>query len=532
MRLRDPRRLPLNLLSTPGDVLTLDIGPVAHGGHCVARIGSGPNAGRVVFVRHALPGEKVRARITEHGKVWRADALEVLENLSPYRVPSAWPEAGPGGVGGGELSHVSPEGQRRWKAAVIAEQITRLAKIDISRISPTLAIDPKTFELTELDSQRGLRDPATPVGAAAPTSAQDDGGGVGAGAPTSAQDDGGGVGAGAPTSAQDDGGEVCGALGVESLSGGATGTRTRVELVTNEQGQAGMTKHRSGEIIPLKSMPLATPELGEFLENKGVWRGGWPANARLTAVVPAGSKAADGILLVNQDRNSTPAPMDTKFIKEIVQLDDKSYEYQVAADGFWQVHEKAPAWLIENVLKAANLKSGQKVLDLYAGSGLFTVPLAEAVGTAGQVIAIEGDKKAAENAKTNTAQFSQVEVIQADVRKALAKPSTRTTANNSASKNRKATPATNLGANQNSINTEKTDVVILDPPRVGAGQQVVTQIAARNPERVVYVACDPAALARDIAYFQAANYHLTDLKAADLFPNTHHVECVAVLTRD
>ncbi len=98
----------------------LEVGPVAHGGHCVARYD-----GRVVFVRHTLPGEQVRARVTEGGdaaKFWRADAVEILE-ASPDRVPSVWPEAGPGGVGGGELAHVALDAQRRWKRDVLAEQL-------------------------------------------------------------------------------------------------------------------------------------------------------------------------------------------------------------------------------------------------------------------------------------------------------------------------------------------------------------------------------------------------------------------------
>ena len=82
-----------------GTIVDLEIGPVAHGGHCVAR-----HEGRVVFVRHTLPGERVRARLTDaapDATFWRADAVEGLD-AAPDRVPSAWPAAGPGGVGGGE----------------------------------------------------------------------------------------------------------------------------------------------------------------------------------------------------------------------------------------------------------------------------------------------------------------------------------------------------------------------------------------------------------------------------------------------
>jgi len=423
--------------------LILDIGPVAHGGHCVARIGSGPDAGRVVFVRHALPGERVRARLTERGKVWRADAMEIIASPSEYRVPSSWPEAGAGGVGGGELAHVSPAGQRRWKAAVLAEQLHRLAGIDL------------TYDAT-------LRDGP--------------------------------------------------AVAVEALGDGeTTGYRTRVELVTDAKGRAGMSKHRSREIVPLTDMPLATPALREFLARQRAWHGGWPANARLLAVVPANGTAEDGVLLVNGEvwHDGAPAPEASGDVVEQV----RGYRYQVAADGFWQVHQLAPKWLVDTVLASAALRPGNTVLDLYSGAGLFTLPIADAVGVQGQVIAIEGNKKAAAYAKTNAKPFPQIKVLSGDVAQTLRR-------------------FTGDGRGRGAIRLNKVDVVILDPPRVGAGRQVVDQIAALKPVRVVYVACDPAALARDISYFTNHGYQLTGLKAADLFPSTHHVEAVATLTKE
>ncbi|PIE27915.1 MAG: SAM-dependent methyltransferase, partial [Micrococcales bacterium] len=108
----------------PSALLSLHIGPAAHGGHCVAR-----HEDRVVFVRHTLPGERVLAAVTARNRrYWRADAVQVL-HASPDRVPSAWPAAGPGGVGGGELAHVALPAQRAWKAAVIGEQLARIARL-------------------------------------------------------------------------------------------------------------------------------------------------------------------------------------------------------------------------------------------------------------------------------------------------------------------------------------------------------------------------------------------------------------------
>ncbi len=107
------------------DGAAVEVGPVAHGGHCVARLD-----GRVVFVRHALPGERVRIAVTDttHDSFWRADAVEVLE-ASPDRVTPPCPAAGPGKCGGCDFQHVSLAGQRRLKAQVLAEQLDRLAGV-------------------------------------------------------------------------------------------------------------------------------------------------------------------------------------------------------------------------------------------------------------------------------------------------------------------------------------------------------------------------------------------------------------------
>src|SRR5690625_851936 len=100
----------------------LTAGPPVHGGHCLSRLD-----GRVVFLRHAIPGERVRARLTETRKKghWRADATQILEP-SEHRVPQVWPEAGPGGVGGGELGHIDLPGQLEWKRAVLDDALARI----------------------------------------------------------------------------------------------------------------------------------------------------------------------------------------------------------------------------------------------------------------------------------------------------------------------------------------------------------------------------------------------------------------------
>lgn len=402
------------------DDAVLSVGPVAHGGHCVAR-----HEERVVFVRHTLPGETVRVRFTEaapSASYWRADAVEVLR-ASPDRVTSAWPAAGPGGVGGGELSHVALPAQREWKAQVVAEQLRRLAG------------DARAVQVE-------------------------------------------------PAPGESDG----------------LGWRTRIELVADRRGAAGMLGHRSHEVHPLASMPLAVPELAVL----DLFGRRWAPGARLTAVAPSGGDAplllVDGLPWTGGAADRRPNARTS--VRETAVVAGRRYTWRVAGGGFWQVHRAAPTVLAQAVVDAVGERPGATVLDLYAGAGLFSLPLADLVGPSGRVVAVEGDEVAMRDARRNAHDHRQVELHRGGVLEVL-----------------RADVA------------GRADVVVLDPPRVGAGRQVVEQVAARRPERVVYVACDPAALSRDVSTFAAVGYAMTGLRALDLFPMTHHVECVAVLDR-
>ncbi len=401
--------------------VTLEVGPVAHGGHCVAR-----HEGRVVFVRHTLPGEVVEAELTQAepgARFWRADAVRVLE-ASPDRVPSAWPAAGPGGVGGGELAHVALPAQRTWKAAVVAEQLRRLAH----------------------EHREVVVEPAP--------------------------------------------GEVDG-----------LGWRTRIELTVDPRGRAGMHRYRSDAVLALTGMPLAVPAIGDL----GIFERTWPAGARVLAVAPVGGDRP--LLLVDgapwSGSGPDRRPNARTSVREVAEIAGRAYSWRVAGDGFWQVHRAAPALLAGAVLDAVGPREGATVLDLYAGAGLFSVPLADAVGPGGRVVAVEGDARALRDARRAAHDTPWVELHLGGVADVLAE-----------------------GV------VGRADVVVLDPPRTGAGRSVVDRVAGLAPERVVYVACDPAALARDVAYLAGHGYRLTGLRAFDLFPMTHHVECVAVLTRE
>ena len=383
------------------DVYTLRLEKPVHGGHVLARLD-----GRVVFVRHGAPGELVKARITQKGKTWRADVVEVIEP-HPQRVEVEWEHAGPGGVGA-ELAHLSLPAQRQWKHDVVIDALQHIGKLEA----------PVTIHA--VDDSDGW------------------------------------------------------------------GYRTRIDLTANDQGQAGMFAFRSHDHIALSSMPLAHPRLDEL----ELFATTWPPGARISAIAP--SADAPMVLLDGMSPPGHPGRVWERV---------GPHEYFVDAAGFWQAHYKAPEVLHAAVSQALGDISGWTVFDLYAGSGLLTLPLAQWVGPSGQVHAVEGHPRAHANAQENSAHLAQV--------------------------------SAHYGAVDDRLKSEDlpahADAIVLDPPRVGARAEVMRGIIERRPQRIVYVSCDPAALARDLATAVQAGYRPESIEGYDLFPHTHHIESVVLL---
>jgi tRNA/tmRNA/rRNA uracil-C5-methylase (TrmA/RlmC/RlmD family) len=172
--------------------------------------------------------------------------------------------------------------------------------------------------------------------------------------------------------------------------------------------------------------------------------------------------------------------------------------YRIPEGGFWQVHPGAPKALVDAVLGFFDVRAADRCLDLYGGVGLFAGALAPLVPE-GKVVVVESHRLAAAAATANLADLPNVEVAADQVSRWLQRDRTR------------------------------ADLVVIDPPRKGAGAAVVEGIIALRPRQVCYVACEPAALARDVATFAASGWVMTGLRAFDLFPMTSHVECVALL---
>lgn len=415
---------------TVGHEVDVEVGPVAHGGHCVAR-----HEGRVLFVRHSLPGERVRARITEGGpgdRFLRADAIEVLD-ASAHRVAPRCPVSGPGGCGGCDFQHVETAHQRELKATVVAEQLSRLGGVEREVVVEPLADDD------------GLR------------------------------------------------------------------YRTRVEFAVADE-RVGLRRHRSHDVVPVTGCPIAVAEIDTALADTLAETGGAPAALEgigaLDVVVPSGE--ADTVVVeVPQDAPTPPITLTETVVTPVGER-----ALHVDARGFWQVHRDAPRSFVAAVLDAADVRPGERVLDLYSGVGLLSLPLAEAVGPQGQLIAVESDRRATEHLRDNLAGQPWALVVPGRVDDLLGVPR----------KGRRRGPRRPA---RSDLLPPSADVVVLDPPRTGAGRQVVEALISLRPRRLVYVACDPAALGRDTAYLAELGYEMADLRAFDAFPMTHHVECVA-----
>lgn len=415
-----------------GDEIELDITNIAHGGVCVARLD-----GRVVFVADTIPGERVRARVTEARKksFVRATTIEVLSQ-SKHRRKHVWPEAGvdrdpEARVGGAEFGHITLEHQRELKAFVLRDSLQRMAKLDVE-----VAVEGAPGD----DERNGL------------------------------------------------------------------GYRTRVRLHVDQFGTVGPYAARSNRVVPVRELPLAVDAvnqvapLGEEM----------PDVATIDVVAPSGD---DPRMLIGFE-GGTERSGENDPVLELV----GDHEFRVSAGGFWQVHREAPAVLSAAVAEAITEAIAEDGfdpmahnLDLYGGVGLLAAAVATAAGPRLKIVSVESDARATDDASENLAHLVGAMAVTGRVDRYLS----------------------GLLADSSPMLRDRIRraTVVLDPPRSGAGGEVCASLAELGPQRLIYVACDPVALARDVATLTAAGYELRSVRGFDLFPHTHHVEAVAVLVR-
>ena len=274
---------------------------------------------------------------------------------------------------------------------------------------------------------------------------------------------------------------------VEALPGddekGGTGWRTRVRLHVDDRGRPGPYAARSHRVIPVSELPLATAELSAAAPLDQTFAG-FP---HVDVLAPS----SGGVRLVIGDQKPST-------ITEVV----AGREFQLADTGFWQVHRHAAQTLssaVQEAIDAQRFDERAANLDLYGGVGLLAAAVAQRFGAGTRIRSVEADDTATGYAAENLAEWIGARAETGRVDRWL----------------RQAAPDLD-GA-----------TVVLDPPRSGAGREVIETLGRLGPAQLVYVACDPVAFARDAALLAAQGYALESLRAFDLFPSTHHVEAVS-----
>jgi tRNA/tmRNA/rRNA uracil-C5-methylase (TrmA/RlmC/RlmD family) len=253
------------------------------------------------------------------------------------------------------------------------------------------------------------------------------------------------------------------------------GWRTRVQWAVAADGTPGLHRHRSSELEPVTDCLIAASTTA--LARR------WPGMATVEELSTGGQTAlvAGGV--------STPAGVRVSVLGR---------SFEVAGGGFWQVHTEAPRVLGEAVLSGLSPREGESVADLYAGVGLFASLLGAAVGPTGSVTAYESSSRAAADAARNTADQLWVKVRTVPVTPQL-------------------------------VSRLTADLIVLDPPRAGAGLEVTAALARLRPRAMAYVSCDAASFARDLRVLVEQGWSVASLRAFDLYPQTEHVELVTVL---
>ncbi|MEL0626243.1 TRAM domain-containing protein [Salinibacterium amurskyense] len=273
------------------------------------------------------------------------------------------------------------------------------------------------------------------------------------------------------------------------------GWRTRVSLHVDEHGNIGPFAARSHRVIPVADLPLATPELSA----------GAPLDQNFTGFdrVDVLNPSTGGVRLIIGKQKP-------QVITETV----GEREFTLLDSGFWQVHHGAAQVLTSAVQDAIDpelFDPAASNLDLYGGVGLFAAAVGDKFGPATKITSVEAESAATDHAAQNLSEWLGAHAETGRVDHWLRQHLKEATATERARLD-KAT-------------------IILDPPRSGAGREVVDLVSRAHPAQVVYVACDPVAFARDVAFFAERGYELSSVRAFDLFPHTHHVEAVGTFTR-
>ena len=472
------------------DIVEADIVGLAHEGEGVGRY-----EGFTLFVPGALPGERARVRIAEVKKQYgRAELLTLLRE-SPHRVAPPCPVYAQ--CGGCQLQHLAYAEQLRWKRRLVVDALTRIGKLTVAdeAIAPTSTepVFPSPASASPANGivvhpVIGMPDPwryrnkaQVPIGFDL-----EEGGLVG-----------GYYAQGSHRIVETD---ACliqhernddAVLKVKSIA------RSLGIEAYDEKSHTGWLRHvvaktsfATGEsMIVLVATSRETPGLDAFVD-------------RIAADVPHVVSVA---LNVNPERTSNVFGRETKTLRgaDVIFDDIGGIRFAISARSFYQVNPTQTEILYRKALDYAALEGGETVIDAYCGIGTISLFLAQ---KARQVYGVEIIADAVEDARAN-ARLNGIDNADFAIGRAEAViPAWR---------------AEGIAA----------DVIVVDPPRKGCDAALLDTIVAMRPERVVYVSCNPATLARDLAHLERGGFRTVEVQPVDMFPHTGHVECVALLLR-
>jgi tRNA/tmRNA/rRNA uracil-C5-methylase (TrmA/RlmC/RlmD family) len=263
----------------------------------------------------------------------------------------------------------------------------------------------------------------------------------------------------------------------------ATQRKLKAEIIKEQFmriGKIGFFGARSNEVVEISQCVIADERMnvGELAARS------WKSDARVEVAVSSTSEVS-----VMRSGRSISGP--TQIVEQV-----GGNSFKISPEVFWQSHKSAPVTLVKAALAQLGVKGNDHVCDLYSGVGLFAAAILKELGDQGFITLIESDKNAVVDARKVFLNKNNVKILQG------------------------------LVAQQLPI-VKRADLILLDPPRTGAGEVVIKQMIKLKPRKIVYVACDPAALARDSKTLIDAGYKLDHISAYDLFPMTQHIECVA-----
>ena len=497
-----------------GDELELQIDSLAYGGEGVARLGE---EGYVVFVAGAIPGDRVRAVVYKRKRSYaHARAVEILEP-SPERIP---PRADHPGVPWQVLPY---ERQLQIKRDQVAEALRRIGHLDGFELEPIVPAIEQWRYRNKLEYSFG-----TSSGRGEGRERDGDSGNRGAPGDLDSEQ-----GTDVCRGSEQNGELVCGfhasAGGMrvvpiaDCLLASELGNRAREValgwcreqgLTAWERSGGGRGDERSGRVGPdrngrarLRNLVVREGRRTGKLQVRLVSTDG-ELDAGDLALTLAGElgESLSGVLWTRtRSLAETTAGGETELVWGAAELAERlgELELEISAEAFMQTNTEMAEVLYGIVAEYASLQGWERVYDLYCGIGTIALTLAR---HAGEVYGIELLERAVADA------------IAAARRNGIAN------AHFYAGDTRLALPELLTHAG-------RPDVLVVDPPRAGLSRKVVRRILEAAPKRIVYVSCNPTTLAPNAAELVQAGWGLKKVRPVDMFPQTHHIECVALFER-